>query len=102
MPGKQAAEKLISEYTVAVFSKSYCPYCKQAKEILQAQELSADKVGILELDQIEDGADIQAYLGDKTSQRTVPNIFIKGQHIGGCSDLVAAEKSGELKKLLSA
>lgn len=42
----------------------------------------------------------QAYLLDKTSQRTVPNIFINQKHLGGCSDLLDAQKSGKLQQLL--
>lgn len=42
----------------------------------------------------------QAYLADKTGQRTVPNIFIGGKHLGGCDDILQAEQSGQLKKLL--
>ncbi|CDU25127.1 probable GRX1-glutaredoxin [Sporisorium scitamineum] len=101
MAAKQAAEKLISEHLVAVFSKSYCPYCSQAKSVIDKLGLDKSKVGILELDQMgSEGSDIQAYLQDKTGQRTVPNIFINQNHLGGCSDLLDAQKSGKLQKLI--
>jgi glutaredoxin 3 len=48
----------------------------------------------------DNGTAIQDYLHQKTGQRTVPNIFIDQQHIGGNSDLQAKKNSGELKKLL--
>jgi len=67
-----------------VFSKSWCPYCRAAKTTLS--ELGA-KYYTVELDQVEDGAAIQDALEELTSQRTVPNIFIGKQHIGGNSDL---------------
>ena len=105
----------------AVFSKSYCPYCKSTKSLLS--EMGANFYTI-ELDQegtsdrpptssvhlvckscnasltytAEDGQAIQDYLADKTGQRSVPNIFIKGSHIGGNSDLQAKKK--ELPQLL--
>jgi glutaredoxin 3 len=47
----------------------------------------------------EDGADIQAALQQLTKQRTVPNIFIKGKHIGGNSELQKLS-TGQLKGLL--
>ncbi len=101
MAAKQAAEKLISEHLIAVFSKSYCPYCSQAKSAIKKLGLDESKVGILELDTMgSEGADIQAYLADKTSQRTVPNIFINQKHLGGCSDLLDAQKSGKLQQLI--
>ncbi|CAD6893467.1 unnamed protein product [Tilletia controversa] len=99
---KQIAESLISGNTIAVFSKSYCPYCVKAKKAIANLKMGDGEVGIIELDQDSDGADIQAYLADKTGQRTVPNIFIKGKHIGGSSDLLELESKGELKKLVSA
>lgn len=54
----------------------------------------------IELDHEKDGAAIQAYLLDKTGQRTVPNIFIGGVHLGGNDDLGRAQSSGKLKQLL--
>lgn len=75
--------------------------CRQAKGVISNLNLGS-KVGIIELDQESDGADVQAYLADKTGQRTVPNIFINGKHLGGCSDILEADKSGELKKLVGA
>ena len=52
-------------------------------------------------DMIANGAAIQDYLQQKTGQRTVPNIFINQKHIGGCDDLLSAERSGALQKALA-
>jgi len=38
---------------------------------------------------------------NRSGRRTVPQIFIAGLHIGGCDDLFAIERSGQLDKLLS-
>ncbi|KAI9654200.1 MAG: hypothetical protein M1821_006728 [Bathelium mastoideum] len=92
---KTKAQGIIDDNSVAVFSKSYCPYCKATKQLLS--ELGA-KPYIIELDQVDDGADIQDALEEMTSQRSVPNIFISKQHIGGNSDLQA--KKGDLPTLL--
>ena len=51
---------------------------------------------------LANGAAIQDYLQKKSGQRTVPNIFINEEHIGGCDDLFAAKSSGKLDKLLAA
>lgn len=53
---------------------------------------------IIELDQVDDGADIQDALADMTHQRSVPNIFIGQKHIGGNSELQSKKK--ELPQLL--
>jgi glutaredoxin len=62
-------------------------------------------VHVLELDQLNgdqssDGPIIQQYLMEKTGQRTVPNIFINNQHIGGNSDLQNLHSMGKLKEIL--
>ncbi|KAI8143563.1 thioredoxin-like protein [Fennellomyces sp. T-0311] len=96
---EQFVEDAIKNNKVAVFSKSYCPYCARAKKLLQ--DLGVEFF-VIELDKDANGAAIQDYLHKKTGQRTVPNIFIKEQHIGGCDDLFAAKSSGKLDQLLSA
>ncbi|PYH97207.1 putative glutaredoxin [Aspergillus ellipticus CBS 707.79] len=90
------AQNLINENGVVVFSKSYCPYCKASKQLLN--DLGA-KYTALELDQLDDGTELQNALYEISSQRTVPNIFIKQQHIGGNSDLQGKAKQ-ELQALL--
>jgi glutaredoxin 3 len=92
---KIKAQNLINENAVVVFSKSYCPYCNSSKKTLK--DLGA-KFYALELDEIEDGAEIQNALYEITQQRTVPNIFIGKKHIGGNSELQA--KSAQLPALL--
>lgn len=87
----------VSQNKVTVFSKSYCPYCNQTKTLL-------NKIGqefyVQELDTDSNGSVIQKGLQEITGQRTVPNIFINGKHIGGNSDLQQLFSSGELKTLL--
>lgn len=66
------------------------------------KDLNVASVGILELDHEADGSAIQDELANQTGQRTVPNVFINGKHIGGNSDVQALLSSGELKKLVAA
>ncbi|KAJ9133860.1 hypothetical protein NKR23_g10532 [Pleurostoma richardsiae] len=81
---KQKAQTMIDENAVMVFSKSYCPYCRNSKRILDGY---GAKYNHYELNEESDGDDIQAALQQMTGQRTVPNIFIGKKHIGGNSDL---------------
>lgn len=100
---KDLVENAINENFVAFFSKSQCPYCRRAKGVINELNLGEDKtVKIYELDQREDGDIIQDYLRQKTGQRTVPNIFISKEHIGGSDDLAAAKASGKLAELVAA
>ncbi|KAJ3021596.1 Glutaredoxin-1 [Thoreauomyces humboldtii] len=99
MGAKDTVESAIKGNKVAVFSKSYCPYCKKAKALLASLNIAFEAY---ELDQISEGADMQAYLKEKSGQNTVPNIFVNGQHLGGSDDLHAANSNGKLQKLLAA
>ncbi|KAK1366752.1 Glutaredoxin domain-containing protein [Heracleum sosnowskyi] len=90
-------KKTISSHSIVIFSKSYCPYCRKAKSVFK--ELN-QKPYVVELDEREDGYEIQGSLGQLVGRRTVPQVFINGKHIGGSDDTVDAYESGELAKLL--
>eukprot|EP00540_Astrosyne_radiata_P023847 CAMPEP_0116833296 /NCGR_PEP_ID=MMETSP0418-20121206/6359_1 /TAXON_ID=1158023 /ORGANISM="Astrosyne radiata, Strain 13vi08-1A" /LENGTH=65 /DNA_ID=CAMNT_0004462733 /DNA_START=197 /DNA_END=394 /DNA_ORIENTATION=- len=57
---------------------------------------------IYELDRMRNGSAIQETLYAKTGQRTVPNVWIRGKHLGGNDDTQAAAMSGTLNQMLSA
>ncbi|KAB2610219.1 glutaredoxin-like [Pyrus ussuriensis x Pyrus communis] len=92
------AQELVSSDSVVVFSKTYCPFCVNVKQLLT--QLGATYKAI-ELDKESDGAQIQSALGEWTGQRTVPNVFIGGNHIGGCDKTTALHKEGKLVPLLT-
>ncbi|XP_057870867.1 glutaredoxin [Cryptomeria japonica] len=94
----EKAKSIVSSHPVVVFSKTSCPYCKQVKQLLATLRA---KTEVVELDTTSDGPDVQAALKEWTGQRTVPNVFIGGTHIGGCDDTVAKHKNGQLVPLLS-
>ncbi|CAK7345590.1 unnamed protein product [Dovyalis caffra] len=96
-PEATFVKKTISSHQIVIFSKSYCPYCKRAKGVFK--ELN-QKPHVIELDQREDGHDIQDALGEIFGRRTVPQVFIDGKHIGGSDDTMEAYESGELAKRL--
>ena len=90
-------DHLVAKHQVVIFSKSYCPYCRQVKDLLTREGIAHMAV---ELDLQENGAVIQRVLYQNTGQRTVPNVFVNGRHIGGASDTLAKWESGELSALL--
>ena len=95
---KQLVQRAIQANKVVVFSKSWCPYCNRSKEIFR---LEREQFQAIELNQLENGSAVQAYLEHISGQRTVPNIYIRGNHIGGCSDLEELQSNGQLHKLLT-
>ncbi|KAG6500542.1 glutaredoxin-like [Zingiber officinale] len=91
------AKEIVAANPVVVFSKTHCPFCVKVKQLLD--QLGA-KYKAVELDVESDGPEIQAALAAWTGQRTVPNVFIGGKHIGGCDTCVAKHKEGKLVPLL--
>ena len=66
-----------------VFSKSTCPFCIKLKKTFRLKRV---EYGALELDQMGNlGAEIQNELLAMTGQKTVPNVFVNGKHIGKLS-----------------
>ncbi|PHT35130.1 Glutaredoxin-C4 [Capsicum baccatum] len=90
-------KKTISSHKIVIFSKSYCPYCKKAKAVFK--ELK-QKPYVVELDERDDGWNIQDAISEIVGRRTVPQVFINGKHIGGSDDTIEAYENGELAKLL--
>lgn len=94
-------KELIAEKEIFVASKTYCPYCHAALNTLfQKLNVPKSKVLVLQLNEMKDGVDIQAALYQLNGQRTVPNIYINGKHIGGNDDLQELRETGELEELL--
>jgi glutaredoxin 3 len=91
-------EGLIKANKIVVFSKSYCPYCTQTKQLLS--QLGASDVNVIELNQVSDGAAMQDALQQLTGQRTVPNTFIGQNHIGGNSELQQMHRANKLVPML--
>ncbi|XP_003699811.1 uncharacterized protein LOC100880851 [Megachile rotundata] len=94
---KEQVQQLIASDTVVIFSKTTCPYCKMAKQVFENLQ---KKYTAIELDEREDGDDIQSILGDMTGARTVPRVFVKGECLGGGTDVKKLFDSGELQKKL--
>ena len=98
--GGPLAEKVkttIASDKVVVFSKSWCPFCLKTKDLFDG--LGTEYTAV-ELDEMDDGADWQDELLAQTGQRTVPNVFINGVHLGGNDDTQKAAASGKLKEML--
>ncbi|MEO6030691.1 MAG: glutaredoxin 3 [Burkholderiaceae bacterium] len=81
--------------TVKMYTTPSCPYCQHAKALLKAR-------GVEVIDEIR--VDLQpaerAVMMQLTGQRTVPQIFIGATHVGGCDELVALDRRGQLMALL--
>lgn len=81
---------------IQMYSTAVCPYCVRAEQLLRAR-------GVSEIEKIR--IDLEPERRDemisRTGRRTVPQIFIGDRHIGGCDDLYACDRAGELATLLA-
>ena len=93
----QHIQKTVSTSPAVIYSKSYCPYCNRAKKKLH--DLKINYISV-EVNLCENQQDIQNALYELTHQRTFPNIFINGVHIGGCDDLFNQLADGTISTIL--
>ncbi|XP_057667239.1 uncharacterized protein LOC130900558 [Diorhabda carinulata] len=89
--------QMINSDKVVIFSKSYCTYCKLAKELF---DKCNTKYTEYVLDNREDGEEIQRILGILTGVKTVPRIFVNQKCLGGRAECKQLYDTGELQKLL--
>lgn len=80
---------------IEIYTKAQCPYCELAKRFLQERGRTAVEYRV-DLDP----ARLSEMLERSGGRRTVPQIFIRGEHIGGYDDLLACHGSGRLAVLL--
>lgn len=81
---------------VLMYSTAVCPYCIRAEQLLHSK-------GVTEIEKIRVDLEPELRLAmmEKTGRRTVPQIYIDDQHIGGYDDLAALDRAGKLTPLLA-
>ncbi|KAA0455930.1 MAG: glutaredoxin 3 [Candidatus Thioglobus sp.] len=77
-----------------IYCSDTCPFCQRAYQLLEKRGVSFKKRHVKTQNDWDEVA-------EKTGRNTVPQIFINGTHIGGFDDLVAADQSGKLSKILN-
>jgi glutaredoxin 3 len=90
----------MTEYSmpkVQIYTKSTCGFCFRAKRLLDMKRIAYEEI------EVDFGGEKKAEMIQRAGGRsTVPQIFIDGQHIGGCDDLMRMEQDGRLDELLAA
>jgi len=84
----------MSSPAVVMYTTGWCPYCSRARKLLESKGVAFEEFDVES--QPEKRAEMQA----RSGRRTVPQIFIGDQHVGGCDDLHALEDAGKLDSLL--
>jgi glutaredoxin 3 len=82
---------------VTIYTKPFCPYCARALNLLNKKGAK-----VTEVEAAFDPALRQEMLQRSGGRATYPQIFIGDTHVGGCDDLLALDREGELDRLLGA
>ena len=81
---------------VLMYTTAVCPYCIRAEQLLRSK-------GVTEIEKIRVDLqpELRAAMMEKTGRRTVPQIYINGEHVGGYDDLASLNHAGGLDGLLA-
>lgn len=79
---------------VEIYRTTYCPYCNMAERLFDEMGVEYDEIDVT------NDPETRMKLVDQTGMRTVPQIFIDGESVGGFTDVKALRDSGKLQKML--
>lgn len=81
---------------VIIYSTTVCPYCVRAKQLLERKGVAYKEINLS-----NEASEVRMELMQRTNHRTVPQIFINDQFVGGFDQLYALEREGKLNELLA-
>jgi glutaredoxin 3 len=80
---------------VVVYSSNWCPFCIRAKSLLNKKGVAFEEINV-------DGKrELRQEMARKAGRTSVPQIWIGDTHVGGCDELHALERRGDLDALLA-
>lgn len=79
---------------IIMYSTWSCPFCHRAKALLEKKKVNYQEI------RVDEHPELREEMIARSGRRTVPQIFINGQSIGGSDELHALEASGQLDQLL--
>ena len=82
---------------IEVYTQPWCPYCTRALSLLTKKG-----VAVQEINAPGGSAERRMSIERSGGRTSVPQIFIDGQHVGGCDDLMALDRAGKLDPMLAA
>ncbi|MEL6160370.1 MAG: glutaredoxin 3 [Cyanobacteria bacterium J06623_5] len=81
---------------IEIYTWSRCPFCIRAKALLNRKGAEYTEYCI------DGDENARSKMAERAGKRSVPQIFINDQHIGGCDDIHALDRQGKLDSLLAA
>ena len=84
----------MSAPAVVMYTTSWCPYCERARKLFARKNVTFEEIDV------DSAPGRRAEMQERSGRRTVPQIFIGENHVGGSDDLLALEEAGKLDALL--
>lgn len=81
---------------VEIYTKAFCSFCWRAKNLLEGKGIEFIEIAV-----DMSGKERALMIERANGRSTVPQIFIRGEHVGGCADLFRLDDEGRLDQLLS-
>jgi glutaredoxin 3 len=82
--------------SVVIYTTARCGYCHAAKRLLSGKGVAFEEIPV------DRRPDLRSWLAEICRQRTVPQLFINGQPVGGYNEIAGLERSGDLDGRLAA
>ena len=83
----------MSQAPITLYTTAWCGYCQRARQLLDAKKLQYTEIDV------EESPQRREEMVSRSQRHTVPQIFIGTRHIGGCDELFALERSGDLEQI---
>lgn len=81
---------------VEIYTKQFCGFCARAINLLGSKAVELQEIPI------DGNMQLRALMIERANGRsTVPQIFIRGEHVGGCNELMRLEANGQLDRMLA-
>ena len=79
---------------ILIYTKQWCPYCAKAKALLRAKNVTWREIDVTSDERL------QEEMVERSGRRSVPQVFLGGEHVGGYDDLARLNATGELDRRL--
>lgn len=80
--------------SIVIYTTAWCPYCIRAKRLLDSKNVKYEEIAV------DFKPDLRAEMTRKAGRTSVPQIWIGERHVGGCDELFALDRAGQLDPLL--
>jgi glutaredoxin 3 len=84
----------MARHDIVIYSTAWCPFCVRAKMLLDRKGAKYTEI------KVDQEPAKRVEMMQRSGRRTVPQIFFGNHHIGGCDELYALERQGQLDTLL--